>query len=180
MKPLPTSTPARERLRYALQRLGWPALLGLALAAGAAVIDLGLADDLETRIAELRQSRHKLRSRLAVEAAKGDSQGLQVEQLVERDAIDPVINGIHAAAQKNGVRLEQGEYRLQAETGTRLGRYRIAFPAKGSYPQLRAWLDDALAARAGLVVEELSLRREDIANDSLEARVGLVLLVRSR
>jgi len=166
------------RLRFHCLRLGWPALLGVALAIGAGAVELIAVDDLDARIGKLRQTRNSLRARLASDTRQNESRGLQVADLVDLTAIDPVIAGIHAAAQKNGVRLEQGEYRLQAEQGTRLSRYRIVFPAKGGYPQLRGWLDEAIAARPGLEVEELTLRREDIGNETLEARVSLGLLVR--
>lgn len=168
------------RLRHYMFQLGWPALLGLGLAAGAVAVDVIASDQIDARIGELRKTRNALRARLASESKQAESRGVQVADLLDRTGIDPVVNDLHAAAQKNSVRLEQGEYRLQAEQGTRLARYRIVFPAKGSYPQLHAWLDEAIAARPGLMVEELTLKREDIGNENLEARVSLSLLVRDK
>lgn len=166
------------RLRFHFLRLGWPALLGLGLAVGAGAVELIAVDDLDTQLDKLRQTRNSLRKRLVNETRLTETKGLQVSELVNAGAIDPVISGIHEAAQKSGVRLEQGEYRLQPEPETSLSHYRIVFPAKGNYLQLRSWLDDALAAQPGLAVEEFSLRRDDIGNDMLEARISLGLLVR--
>jgi hypothetical protein len=142
-----------------------------------AVEVIGVAD-LDTQVDKLRHTRSSLRARQVSETRQHESSGLKLAELVDLEEIDPVIAGIHAAAQRNGVRLEQGEYRLQAEPGTRLARYRIVFPAKGGYLQLRGWLDEAILTRPGLALDELTLRREDIGNEVLEARVSLGLLVR--
>jgi len=166
------------RLRFHFLRMGWPALLGVGMALGGGAVELFAVGDLNVRRDELQQTRNSLRARLASDTKQNESRGMQVSELVEVADIDPVIAGVHAAARKNGVHLEQGEYRLQPEPDTRLSHYRIVFPAKGGYLQLRAWLNDAIEARPGLAVEEFTLRREDIGNETLEARISLGLLVR--
>ena len=168
------------RLRFHCLRLGWPALLGLALAVGAGAVSLFATDAVDARIDKLRQTRSNLRARLASDTRQAEGPGLQLSQLVDHDDIDFVIAGIHEAARQNGVRLEQGEYSLQPEAGTKLSHYRINFPAKGAYLPMRAWLGQIMAARPGLVVEELNLHREDIGNEMIEAQVRLGLLVREQ
>lgn len=168
------------RLRFHCLRLGWPALFGAGLVAGALAIDLSASEEVDGRIAELRQTRQVLRDRQASEASRDEKRNLPLADVVERQAIDLVVADIHAAAQKNGVRLEQGEYRLQAESATPLGKYQIVFPARATYPQLRAWLDETVAAHPGLAVQEFSAKRENIKVEALEARVSLGLLVQAK
>ncbi|AXS80142.1 hypothetical protein [Dechloromonas sp. HYN0024] len=178
MKPGNSLALLWPRVRFHGLAMGWPALLGLALAAGAVALELMVVDDLDARIEKLQQSRSSLRKKLVAASSQSEIRGLLVSELVDVNAIDSVIAGVHTAARNSGVRLEQGDYKLQPEPDTRLLHYRIAFPAKGDYLQLRRWLDEAIEAQPGLMVEEFSLRRDDIGNDMLEARVSLGLLVR--
>lgn len=178
VRKLPTLHGIWLLVRFHLRGLGWPAMLGLGLAMASLATDFLLSEDLARQISQSRQEQRKLSARLAERNRQQEGDGMQQAQLPSQEATDPLINDIHSAARNNGVRLEQGEYRLQVESGTRLARYRIVLPAKGTYPQMRSWLDQITAAHAGLAVEELTMRREEINKEILDSRVTLALLLR--
>lgn len=168
------------RLRHLLLGLGWPALLGLTLALAALGTDLWVTGALEHELEGLGKKRAELRLQVARASSNeaGGAPMLKLDQLHDKQRIDSLLASVHAAAQKHAIALAQGEYRIQAEPGTRLARYRMVLPAKGSYPQLRAWLDELTAAQPGLQIDELSFKRENITQEGVEARINLSLLVR--
>jgi hypothetical protein len=55
--------------------------------------------------------------------------------------------------------------------------YRVQFPVKGTYSQLRAFMEEFLQVMPALSLDELSLKRETVADDELEARLGMTLVV---
>lgn len=166
------------RLRHFGRRLGWPAVLGAALVTAAVAVDAFGVSALEEGIEQVRKKRGELRQQIARAAGGDGAPMLQLDQLQDRQRVEVLLAELHASAAANGVSLAQGEYRLQAEPGTRLARYRMILPAQGSYVQLRAWLDALAASQPGLQVDEMALKRENISQDGIEARISLSLLVR--
>lgn len=173
-----SSSLALLRLRQLLLSLGWPAALGLVLALSALATEQWATGKLEQELEGIKKKRAELRLK-AVRAAQNDgAPTLRLDQLQDRHRVDGLLAELHETAQKNSIVLEQGEYRIQAEAGTRLARYRMVLPAKGSYPQVRAWLDALAAAQPGLQIDELAFKRENITQENVEARVSFSLLVR--
>lgn len=167
-----------QRLRHLCLRMGWPAALGLALALVALFTETVAIDELEQKLAGVRKQRTVLRTEMARASKAEATPTLQLEALREREKIDQLLADMHAAAHQNQVRLEQGEYRLQAESGTRLARYRMIIPARANYVQLRQWLDAMSASQPGLQIDDLAFKRENIGQESIEARISFSLLVR--
>lgn len=166
------------RLRHLLQGLGWPALLGLVLALMALGTELWATGALESELAALKKKRADLRQQVARASHNDAGPVLKLDQLHDKQRIDGLLAELHAAAQKNAIVLAQGEYRIQVEPGTRLARYRMVLPAKGSYPQLRAWMDELATLQPGLQIDEMSFKRENITQESVEARISFSLLVK--
>ena len=77
-------------------------------------------------------------------------------------------------AKGSGVELASGRYQLQ-DTGTPLARYELTLPLSGSYPQIRAFLDKALAQIPVLSLDQLSLHRKSAADPVVQADVKLSL-----
>ena len=167
------------RLMHGLRRMGWPAFLGLACLAVAVFLDVVTLSGLDEQQAQLRKQRNQLRAQLVTAAEQADTPALKLEQLNEKARVDALMGDLHTLAKTHQVVLEQGEYRLETQGGTRLARYRMVLPAKASYPNLRAWLSAIAAAEPGLLLDDLSLKRENITQEALEARVTFSLLVRA-
>ena len=165
-------------LRYGAERLGWPGLLGLALGGAAATLWLAVVLPLEADNAERRANIVALRAKLEAQPEiVPAAEARNLAGLPGGNALLPLVAAVHAGARQHRVALELGEYVWQNGSGTRPARYRLIFPARGSYPNLRDWTSGLLAARPELVLEEFDLRRENIGSDTLDARVQFSLRV---
>ncbi|MGK5079773.1 hypothetical protein [Janthinobacterium sp. HLX7-2] len=76
-------------------------------------------------------------------------------------------------AAKNGLVLAQGEYKSGYDKASRVATYQVTLPLKGSYPAVWQFALQALRAMPFASLDELSFRREQIADTNLEARLRL-------
>lgn len=76
-----------------------------------------------------------------------------------------------------GLEWPAGQYKLSCETEVALCKYRIELPLHGSYRQLRGLVDQSLATLLNASLDGLSLRRESVASDELEANLVLTLFL---
>lgn len=181
-------------MRYLAQRIGWPGVLGLALAVAAAGIDLLATGRLAEQNAKLVQGIARQRA----QAARAAENALPVHatllaQLPGGSDLAPVVAAIHAGARQHQIALEQGEYVWQDGTANSVtspvanssansvtkaaASYRMSFPASGTYPQLREWTNDILMHHPELVLEQFDFRRDSIASQTVEARVRFAVRV---
>lgn len=166
------------RIQYLLRQMGWPGALGAVLLIGAAWVQLIALPQLQMDSQRLQREKRALMAGLAqTQSTQSDVESVP-PPIAERWQIDAALQTIYASAKQHGIRLAQGEYRLQAEAGTSYLRYHMTFPAQAGYVALRKWLQQVTLQQAGLSVELLELKRKDITSDQLEAQIGLVLLVK--
>lgn len=159
-------------LRYGAERLGWPGLLGLVLGGTAATLWLAVVIPLETDNAEQRANIFALRARIEAQPEiVPAAEARTLAGLPGGNALLPLVAAVHAGARQQRIALELGEYVWQRESGNRPARYRMIFPARGNYANLRGWTAALLAAQPELVLEEFDLRRENIGSETLDARV---------
>lgn len=170
-------------LRFQMVRHGWPLPAGLALIGIALGLRLLGSEPLRARASALEATHSALRDR---RDQAPDADELQRRKLAAFYASLPTgagaletITTIQRAADANGVTLAHGEYRLSRDGSAPMMRYQITLPARSDYPRLRSWLTDVMNAVPSASLDEISLRREDAANDTVEARVRLTLYLRA-
>ena len=76
-------------------------------------------------------------------------------------------------AAKNGLQLAQGEYKSGYDKASRVATYQVTLPLKGSYAAVWQFALQTLRAMPFASLDELSFRREQIADTQLEARLRL-------
>ena len=81
------------------------------------------------------------------------------------------LNAIGARA---GVQVPSADYRLQ-KTGTRLERYEVVLPLTGSYPQIRAFLAQALAEIPVLSLDQVTIKKERAQGGAVQAEARMTL-----
>lgn len=55
----------------------------------------------------------------------------------------------------------------------------MAFPVRGPYPQIRAFLDGTLAAMPAVALDGLVLERKSIGDGNVEAQIRMTVYARS-
>jgi hypothetical protein len=159
--------------------LGWAGLAGLAVL-GAALAFLALVlQPLEERSARLER---RLEQRAPAAApgvvrtgAAPAAQLAAFYAFLDRGRDAPQwLARLHALALEAGLRLPAAEYRLH-DTGTPLERYEIVLPVSGSYAELRAFLESALAEIPVLSLDAVSFTRQRADEARLRADLRLTL-----
>lgn len=172
-------------LAYHAICLGLPGALGLVMLVAAAglvgldilprkvaLVDLGRR--LEGAAAELRR----------LEAGEGDgaarrtpaeSLALFYRDFPGEEAIPAWLEKIYGIAGETGIALESGEYALVRAKSGHLNQYRIAFPVKGSYPNIRKFISEVLATAPAIALESVSLKRESVGQEVLDSRIIFLL-----
>jgi Tfp pilus assembly protein PilO len=176
-----------QNLRDVAGPLGSAGLVGLVLLALAAALHVGRVMPLERELATLEAEAGSLQSRLRsgkTLAARGDESS--AEQLAQFYAYFPpssaapaLLGKIHAAAAANGIVLRSGEYKLERSSEQRLARYLVTLPIAGSYSQVRRFVSAVLADVPAASIDEIQMRRENIAATTLEARVRISIYLRT-
>ena len=175
----------QARGTYFLRRIGVPGWLGLLSLAAALAFLLVEALPAADRLARLSQRQATAQARLTQQAAEGGTAALTPSQQLAafyRDfpqgaKIPDVLARIHDIADEQKLALELGEYALTKAQGGRLDQFRITLPVKGAYPQVRKFAAEALVALPSLSLESLSLRREKVAEGTVEGRIVFLLFL---
>jgi hypothetical protein len=166
--------------RFVERALGPAGVIGIALLAGSLAFWWGGVRQAAEEVAMLRADLE----RAAREERRAPSRAPAGEALerfygrfaAPREALG-ALDVIFAAAAREKVALDTGEYRVTRERGARLHRYQIVLPVKGGYPAVRRFVARALNNVPGLALDDLALKRESISAPAVEARVQLTLYV---
>jgi hypothetical protein len=175
-----SAVPLSIRVRYLVRRAGWPALVGVALLGGAAMMELEALPQAHERLAGLRTEIAKARAQRNAPQAGAADAGNLLAALPGVDSLEASIAAIHETAIAQNLATPGAEYRSRKEAGGDLLRYEIALPFKGAYAPLRAWLADLRVRQPALAIDELSLHRTTAEAGQVEGRVRLVLFLRTR
>lgn len=112
------------------------------------------------------------------EAVVVDPVDVMLENLPLVTALPDLLGKIHGAADQLGLDLIRGDYRLQEEKGEHLTRYRVILPVAGGYPEVRLLISEVLTQLPNAALEKVTLTRENVADDGVEARLEWVLYFR--
>jgi hypothetical protein len=171
-----------QRLLRAIGLPGWAALAMLALcAAGWLSLTAPLraeAKRLATENLQLEQRATERRGAMLTETTPQQQMAQFLARFPEPKGITPALARLHAAARRQGVQLDQAEFRFANEAGEPLLRYVIVLPVKSDYRALRKFVREAMRDLPGLALEEVNLRRSEIKSTALEAQLRFVLFVK--
>jgi hypothetical protein len=177
------TTRLRKWVVYFFQHLGLPGVLGVSLLLGAAAYSLAILLPAASRVAQLDERIATATSRLqAARQAKVGAPQTPVEQLLafyqtfpKGATVPDVLGKIYAVADEQKLSLEIGEYVLTKSRSGRLDQFRITFPVKGSYPQIRKFIGAALATVPALALESVNMKREKVGDAVADARIVFLL-----
>ncbi len=174
-------------LGYLARRLGVAGWLGLVMLVAAAALWLLGVQPAQEKLASTQQRLAAQQAQARKISADAPRAKTPTEQLLEfqsrfkpRTEVPAALEQLQALAQTNTIELESGDYTYMRNDGHVLDQLRISLPVKGSYVQIRQFMEAALAERADLALQSLSLRREKLAQEVVDGRLVFVLYVDHR
>ena len=160
--------------------LGAPGIVGVGLLVFLAALYFSALRPEQARLAQLQQELSQARERKAQAAAPRAQSS--AEKLATFYAAFPgaaqlpdLLGTVFAGARRQGLRLEQGEYRLVGSAGGALTQFQITLPIRGSYPQIRKFVDGALEEVPTLSLDSIHFERQKVADTTVEAKVRLIV-----
>ncbi|HEV7390226.1 MAG TPA: GspMb/PilO family protein [Burkholderiales bacterium] len=173
------------RVRAQIARVGLLGALGVGLGVFAVAFQLSAVSALDVQLGELRVVAERLHRRTQVAlkqpvVRRGPAQQLETfyEFFPPATTLSDWLLKIYAAAEQHGVALDAGDYKLVQEKTSRLARYQMMLPVKGSYEQIRGFIAAVLNDVPAVAVDDIALKRETIGSSNLEARLKLTLFLR--
>jgi hypothetical protein len=167
-------------LKRAREELGTAGLLGLVLLTAAALFLLLKLEPLEARRAALdaQLTRGDRGGNAAPSRDRASENAARLAAFYDFFETGEAATGwlarLHAAGAAAGVEIRSADYTLH-KTGTRLARYEIVLPVTGSYPQIRAFLRNALADIPVLSLDQVQIKREPAQGGKVQAEARLTL-----
>lgn len=173
-------------LRRAAVRLGWGGMLGLLLLVGSAIAYGVVVKRDEARLRQLEYQTTSLRERIqhaergGITLTGAEAQLAEFYGFFSSSSATAWLDKIYAAAGRQGLVLEQGEYRSAPDKSGKLVRYQVTFPVKGSYLQVRKFIDAVLTDVPVAALEDVGFKREAVGAPGVEARVRFTLFLGAR
>ena len=170
-------------VRRAIVRLGWPGLAGLGLLAFSLGFALLGTQPERERLAALTTEYARLLSQIRVRGPQAEVPSVHGQLsgfyafFPPTESVPAALGRVHMAARNHRLTLEKGEYKLSREQGFPVQRYQVTLPVVGQYAQLRGFVNSVLDTVPNAAVDELNLKRKDIAAGQIEARVRFSLFL---
>ncbi|MBT1539261.1 hypothetical protein B7R78_0019845 [Ralstonia solanacearum] len=175
--------PLRLSAQLLARRLGWPGALLALLVGGAIGVQLNLlpaerakSADLSHRITALKQAP----AAPADTAASTNRERLQIFNALMPPAsrYPAVLQLLFDLAASHNLVIAQAEYTSQPSDEGGYVTCDIALPLKGPYPQIRAFIGDALLRLPTLALLGVEFRRDDARAADVQASLRLRLYLR--
>ena len=186
--PSPPAPRLRHGLRRALRVLGWPGVVGIGVLVMVATFVVSALLPERARLLETQRSVAALREQMGQPGQPGASaERSAAEQLAdfyrlfpsEKDLPDWLAK-IFAAAQAQGLVLEQGEYKTGKDKLGRLMHYDITLPVKGEYPQIRRFLAGVAKEVPIAALEQVQFERQKVGVATVDCKIKLTLYLERR
>ena len=156
--------------------LGITGLAALLLFAAAGVFFTLVLQPLKDKSAALESRALSVRDAAQGQAGNATEKvGAVYEYLKKPETTTDWLAKLYAIGAATGVELQSASYKTQATPGTRLERYEIVVPLSGSYTQMRDFLKRSLAEIPVLSLDQVSLKRENRREGTVQAELRLTL-----
>jgi hypothetical protein len=169
-------TQALAHVGYQLRRLGTTTLVGIT--AMVTAVTMFLAYNLPQGHAVTTLQGQLARLATSGAAAATTPNGATLASLPPRREAPEVVAKVYEEAKAAGIELPRGQYEYVPARDGVAARYRMTFPVRASYPQIRSFLDRTLIALPAVSVEGLRIERKSVGDGTVEAEVKLSAYVR--
>lgn len=175
-----------KRIYYALAsgaaNLGWPGILGLGLLVLVCGFYFSTLRSEQSRLDDLRQQIATAREQRAAPAADARTPATASDKLAAFYGFFPGANDlpdllqkVFAAAKGQGLQLENAEYRVVRDNVGALLQFQLTLPVHGTYPQIRKFVDGAMAQVPALSLDSIQFDRPKVGDAQVDAKVKLAV-----
>ena len=129
-------------------------------------------------LAQVQLLQHATAPAAAVQSPAQQRLAAFYDTVGEKKHVEQQLVTVFMLAGRAGLQLDQGEYKLRYDPGSRIFRYEIVLPITGSYQAIRTFAERTLLAIPFAALDELSFTRDTIAGESVEAKLRFTLYLR--
>ena len=167
---------AFDTFRFYLGRLGRVGTVGIVLIIAGLVFENTMVRPREAALAAQMQRNEQAQRESAPQRARASqAETNSVLQPTLAPAAAAALRRLFDAADKIGLELDQGEYRLTEAKEAHLRRYQFSLPVFGSYPEIREFIAEVLNTDSALALTSVQLRRDSIETPDLDAQLNFTL-----
>jgi Tfp pilus assembly protein PilO len=163
-----------ERLYRARDELGATGMAAIVFFVAAALFMSLVLQPLKEKNRLLAAKAEMVDNRAAPVANTGEKLAAVYDYLRKPEQTTDWLAKLYAIGKATGVELAQASYKTQSASG-KLERYEIVVPLAGSYTQMREFLKRALAEIPVLSLDQISLKRENRRDGTVQAELRLTL-----
>jgi len=171
-------------------RLGVTGKIGLGLFVVAIIFFIGavLPQDREIKVLKQRVETIKSRSPFQISDKPGSDRRISGDQALKvfYDFFPPIdsspfwIGELVRVAEMHEVEINSSDFHMALGEGSRLARYEIVLPVHGSYPQIRAFIADALKSIPVMAITGISIKRKNVKSTRLKMGLKVNLYLDGR
>ena len=179
--------PRRLATRRWRSQLGWPGAVGAAAAVACLALYFSMLQPAERRLEAARLNASSLHERITrAGIALKDRERPVDEQLNAFYQIFPSeheatgwVGKIAAIARRDGLELQQADYKVSRDKIGRLTRLQMNLPLSGEYPKIRGFLSDLRTEIPIVSLEQVDFARPKIGDQKVDAKIRLVIFLES-
>ena len=164
-----------EQLYRLRDQLGAMGMVALALFVVAGAFMTLVLQPLKEQSRVLAAKADMIENRAAPAANSGAKLAAGYDYLRKPQQTTDWLAKLYAIGHSTGVELAQASYKSQSAPGGKLERYEIVLPLTGSYTQMREFLKRSLAEVPVLSLDQISLKRENRRDGTVQAELRLTL-----
>jgi Tfp pilus assembly protein PilO len=163
-----------------LAQLGWPGMVGLGLAVFVGAFYFSTLLPLQAQLEELQKQNVKERLHGAAKTRESEYSNAPRDTLSafygyfpQPTALPDLLDKVFAAAKAQGLELKHGEYRAVNDKVSGMTQFQISLPVRGSYPQIRGFVDRTLSDVPTLSLQGIQFDRQKVGETAVDAKVSL-------
>lgn len=172
----------RRKAQRGLGKLGWMGLVAIVLLVVCLAFYVSVIRPLQARVQASEQGATSARQAMESGINAQRAEQTPSEQLATFYRFFPGekrsplwLEKMVTVAEKNGLSLNQGEYKVAQDKAGKLMRYKITLPVQGSYPQIRKFLLSLGTEIPAMALENVQFDRQHVADASVQAEIKLIL-----
>jgi Tfp pilus assembly protein PilO len=154
--------------------LGAPGMAALVFFGAVALFMAFVLQPLKEKSGEVEARAAMVAERPAHSSSAAEKLAAVYDYLRKPEATTDWLAKLYAIGKATGVELQSASYKSQPTTG-HLERYEIVLPLTGTYTQMREFLKRALAEIPVLSLDQISLKRDNRREGTVQAELHLTL-----